>query len=264
MSERMIVDMQSSILYVYDEFAVSEKYARVIEAIEIELANKGLQGDIFRYQTLGDMRKPLEERLRHSTIKQVVFVGSEKMLSFALEQSSRGHIFGFIPLFSSHFTKSLGLPVGVEAVSVLAARVLVAFDVGLVNDQLFFEEVVLPEGRFRLTVKDAYTLEPVERGALSVRNLGLLREHGVDWADPFDGLLELVFQSPPPTASWLKKIFGAQPKETRLPFKEAQLELLDGGQVFADGQILSGTSFSFSVRPGVFRCIVGRGSRFLK
>lgn len=255
--------MPGSILYVYDEFAVSEKYARQIEAIEIELARINLQGEIFRYQSLGDMRKPLEEKMKNNTLKQVVFVGSEKMLSFALEQSMSGQIFGFIPLFATNFSKALGIPVGTEAVLVLAARVLVAFDIGIVNDQLFFEEVVLPEGRFSIKINEQYSLEPKEQGALSIRNLGLLRDHGVDWANPFDGKLELVFQSPPPNTSWLKRLFTSQPQETRLLFERAELEVFQGASLYADGNALSGSQYHLSIRPAAFRCIVGKGSRFL-
>lgn len=256
--------MIRDLVYLYDDVASSKKLERTILELEQTITQKNLGGNVAKQDTFREMRHMVAEQVRNGA-KTLVFVGSEKsVLDGLMELSSSEVIIGFIPLTPSLFAQTLGIPVGVEALTILSARFVMPFDMGVVNNTLFFNDIALPSTQAKITLDKKYTVQPTQLGAISIRNTGQFRPNVQELGNPFDEKLELIIQTTrqsfPRWQFWKKPVI----EETRLFFQQGTLESAEEMEVFVDGRVMQGKRFEIGIKPKALRLIIGRNAKILE
>ena len=242
--------MNPTFAYVYDAFLSDRKHERELAQVETELARLGVEGKVIRLSMFRQVRELIADALRLG-VRNLIFVGNDRTFQSALPYlPSFDLTVGFIPFEKSGtIAQALGIPTGVLAAEVLAARRIELFDLGTCDGRPFLVDAVVPipgstlevEGRYRVGSNSAH---------LEIRNLVGSR------AD--DGELDAHFLPAEPSglfAKWRERVLG---KETHLLFKQGTLTCPPGSSLILDGEAVSGSTFSFGVLPRALKCIVGK------
>ncbi len=241
-------------VYIYDEFLGERKYERVLALIESRLALLDLQGAVARLSSLRGTREIVSSLVKDG-VTTVVIVGDDrtvdKVMWFLPELSVT---VAFIPVRVPQETaKLLGIPMGMAACDVLAARHVEALDVGTLNDRFFLVEVFVPQSVAWVEVPGQFTVRAVKGGSISIKNLG---------ADAHDGLLELsILPQQVKKVGWLMK---PAVQVTRLLVSRAIITAADTIEAQVDHHILNGVRFEVGVLAQKLRFITGRNRPIAK
>ncbi len=247
--------MNRSFAYIYDDFLADTRFERPLAAVEAELSRLGINGRTVRMGMFRDPRDLTSDLVRGG-VNTVVVIGNDQTLLHVLWfLAPLGVCIGYIPMAPSHaIADLLRIPKGAAAVDVIGARYIEALDVGMLDGQAFLTEVVIPDGRARLTI-GTYALSPVDAGGMAIRNIGSL-DQGVS-EDARDGQLIAVIQSEgKKTGSWpwAKRAYH----ETRVPFTAATLAVEKTSCAYIDGRKIPGKTYALEVSPGMLKVITGR------
>lgn len=242
--------MNPTFAYVYDAFLSDRKHERELAQVETELARLGVEGKVIRLSMFRQARELIADALRVG-VRNLVFVGNDRTFQSALPYlPSFDLTVGFIPFEKSGvIAQALGIPTGVLAAEVLAARRIEMFDLGTCDGRPFLIDAVVPIPGSSLEVEGRYRVGS-DTAHLEIRNLVGSR------AD--DGELDAHFVPAEPSglfAKWRERVLG---KETHLLFKQGTLTCPPGSSLVLDGEAVAGSSFSFGVLPRALKCIVGK------
>ncbi|MDO8618259.1 MAG: hypothetical protein Q7N87_05250 [Candidatus Uhrbacteria bacterium] len=249
--------MNPAFAYIYDDFLSDRRFEREISILETELASRGVEGQVARLAMFRSARETIID-LACAGAKNIVFVGNdktvEKMMWFLPDV---GVTVGYIPLTKpAHIGTLLGIPMGLSAVDVLAARLVETIDVGKLDDRYFLTEVIVPATVASLEVEGQYRVSPAVGGAIAVRNLGSVSGKIPVAADPKDGWLEAIIQTRVNGDRWL----GKSPlDETTIRLKRGTIISKEPIDVFMDGHTVNGFSFKLSIVPNKLKVITGKG-----
>lgn len=256
--------MNPAYAYVYDDFLSDRRYENDLSTLETELSRRSIEGRVVRLAMFRSAKEMVSDLVRVG-VKNVVFVGNDqtlqKMMWFLPDLNVT---IGYIPLSEPSVVAGLlGIPLGMGAIDVLAARLVEVLDVGCLNDRYFLTEVVIPATTASLNVENRYRIRPAIGGAIAVRNLGMMGADGRSSADPKDGLLTAVVQTAPDKKRgwpWKK----SELNETKIFLKEGSIESAEPIDVFVDGHPINGFSFHLSIVPAKLKVITGREKKFKK
>src|SRR3990167_3377239 len=150
-------------VYLYDNFLRDKKFLPVVKAMEISLTDFGIAGKILRLNNYTDAKSTIDDEIKRGA-KTVVMVGNDKTIGQVLSRSANCECtFGFLPVGSDNaIAEVLGIPVGVEACTILSRRRKESLDVGWMNNRYFVSQLrvmpakleVIYDERFKVTAAD--------------------------------------------------------------------------------------------------------------
>ncbi len=255
--------MNSSYVYIYDDFLAQRQFEREVAALETELNAFDMAGPIGRLALFRSARD-LVMSLMDDQVTTVVVVGNDSTLDKTMWFLPDLDVtIGYIPLAKPcPVAELLGIPLGARACEVLAARYVETLDMGRLDDRYFFTEVLIPETRAGVDIDGRYTISSRDGGMLSVRNLGGMMKSRMEAAQASDGFLEAVLI---PRVSEPKGLFRRRGKAdgetTRVPFASGKIVSSDPVEAYVDNHVVNGFSFEVSVVPGALKMITGRGRK---
>ena len=251
--------MNPAFAYVYDEMLADRKFERPLSFLETGLAQRGMEGKVTRLAMFRHAREMVMD-LAKQGVKNIVFVGNDKTLEKVMWFLPDVDVtIGYIPLdHPSKIAALLGIPLGQESVDVLAARLVETIDVGRIEERYFLTEVTLPITTACLEIEGNYRLQAIGGGAIAIRNLGAPTQTGMCSADPKDGWLEGVIQKKIDVKGMRRLMHSVELSETKIHFKHGKIISQESIDVFVDGQLLQGHTFTISIVPKRMRIITGR------
>ena len=247
----------STTAYVYDDFLGERKFERPLVDLEQKLNALGVFGHVARLALFRNARD-LVTSLISKGVNTVVIVGNDrtldKMMWFLPEMNV---VIGYIPMSGpSEIATLLGIPVGVDAVDVVAGRFIENLDIGLIEDRYFLSEIALPATMASIDIEGAYRLSTIHGGAISIRNLGGADAQGIHRADPKDGRLDVVI-TPQLTAKpsrWNKQA----PEETHTLISHGRIFSSEPVDVRVDAHVVNGFEFRLGIASQKMRFITSR------
>lgn len=254
--------MNPAFAYIYDDFLSDRRFERELSVLETELARRGIEGRVGRLAMFRSARETIID-MACAGAKNIVFVGNDKtvqkMMWFLPDVDVT---IGYVPLGQpTHIATLLGIPFGLPAVDVLAARLIETIDVGKLDDRYFLTEVIVPATVASLEVEGRYRVSPAQGGAIAVRNLGSVSGKIPVRADSKDGWLEAIIQTRINGEKWLGQ---SQLSETIIPLKKGTIMSKEPIDVFMDGHTVNGFSFRLSIVPNKLKVITGKSREPLK
>jgi len=252
--------MNSSYIYIYDDFLTDRQFERDVATLETELNTYDMAGQIGRLALFRSARD-LVMSMVHDHVATIVIVGNDSTLDKTMWFLPDLNIpIGYVPLAGpSAIADLLGIQVGVRACEALAARNIETLDMGKIDDRYFLTEVSISSTFAGIEVDGNYTLSSRYGGALSVRNLGGLQDGRMDFADAQDGFLEVVMTPDQEEQSRFLKRRSAQMETTKILLEEGRIVSRDPLEAFVDNHVVHGHTFRVSSVPSILRFITGRG-----
>lgn len=241
--------------YVYDEFLQDRRYERDLSLIETRLTDLGIAGKIARLALFRDARELIRDEIR-SGATTIVAVGSDKTLRKALDAvGDTKTVVALLPVGPQGVLAGLlGMPIGAASCDVLSARIIEELDEGEVNGRRFVQAVHIADADYVATCKKGYTLTPLRKSSVEVRNLAEPDDAGVQ--SPVDARLSLILRS---------ARFGLLGKKTDVsvvPFEEMTIKYERVVEAMVDGEPLESKDFVFRVIPKALRVVTGRARKF--
>lgn len=250
--------MQPSFAYLYDGVLAQNSFLKGVTRIENEAARLGVQGPVIR-DGFHDVAHALSE-LSARGIKNLVFVGTDLwFLRWIPWMAKHGHmIIGYLPVEPSLLAKAFGMPVGGNAVEVIAARVVRALDLGLANDRPFLTEAIAIKTAAKLELEGSYAVSARVPSPLSIQNFALQPKTGQVISVGQDGQLEAILQTPVERKAWLGIFKRTDVEETRIAFTRAKVrDDREPVEFVVDGQMIKAKEIQFDVLPKAVSFIVG-------
>jgi hypothetical protein len=256
--------MNPAYAYVYDDFLADRGFERDIAALETKLNTFDLAGRIGRL-ALFRSAKDLVEGMVKQGITTVVIVGNDTTLDKTMWFLPDLNVtIGYIPIAGpSAVAKLLGIPVGLAACDVLAARLVETIDMGRLDDRYFLTEVSLPATMASLEIEGRYRISSMHGGSLTVRNLGGHVGAEMALSDAKDGYLEAVIMPVPEerkSAIWKRQI---EVGGTSILLRHGLIISKDPVEAVVDNHAVSGFRFEVSVVPNKLKIVTGRGRKLV-
>lgn len=254
--------MNPSYVYVYDDFLTDRGFEREVAALETYVSGLGMSGRVGRL-TLFRGAYDLVRGLVDEQVTTIVVVGNDSTLDKTMWfLPDLNATVGYIPITKpSVVADLLGIPCGLRACDVLAARYVETLDMGKLDDRYFLTEISIPATLAGIEIEGKYTVSSRYGGALSIRNLGGLDQKEMDPADAQDGMLEAVIAPERPEGKGpLWKRVGAE-APTRIVFDRGKIVSKDPVEAFVDNHVMNGFEFNVSAVPKAMKMITGRGRR---
>lgn len=251
--------MNSNYAYIYDDFLADRKFEREVAGLETKLNTYDLAGRIGRL-TLFRSAKDLVEGMVKQGATTVVIVGNDSTLDKTMWFLPDLNVtIGYIPLVGpGEVGKLLGIPTGVSACDVLAARLIETLDMGKLDDRYFLTEVRVPATTAALDIEGKYRVAPSSGGSITIRNLGGRQGSALVPADAKDGYLDAVIapHEPDKKGFWMQ---APKVQSTQMLLRQGEIISKDPLEAFADNHAVSGFRFSVSIVPQKIKFITGRG-----
>lgn len=252
-------------VYLYDNFLRDRKYASIVKAIEVQLTDFGIAGKILRLHNYSDAKPVIEDEIKRGA-KTVVIVGNDSTLGHVLSHAAMlGCTFAFLPVGSNNsIAEVLGIPVGLEACTVLSRRRKEKMDVGWVNNRFFISQLhvhpakieVIYDERFRVTAKDK--MEVVVCNLQPFYWKKDKNDSQVQVVHPQDGKLE-AFLRPLTKKRW----WGYTYEDPSIfPFGEMEIRGSEPFAVEADGKTTKEIKLKIKLAHTKVEMIVGRDRQF--
>lgn len=240
--------------YIYDEYLQDRRYERDLSLIETRLTDLGIAGKIARLALFRDAKELIRDEIRHGA-STIVAVGNDRTLRRALDAvGDTRTVVALLPVGPQGVLAGLlGMPVGVPSCDVLSARIVEELDAGEVNGRRFVQAVDMGEVDVVVKTK-AYTITPLKRASVEVRNLAEPDDAGVQ--SPVDGRLSLILR----IAKF--SIFGSKTNVSVVPFDELTIACDKMVEISVDGDPLQGKDFVFTIVPKALRVVTGKSRKF--
>lgn len=254
--------------YLYHQLLKKSKYNKLVLDIDSRIHKLGLDGTKSRLGSYTSIPESVAQALRDRT-ETLVVVGDDHLLSDVINQlctQDSSHItLAYIPAFKeSNITKSLGIPVGGEAVQTLARRRVEPITVGCVGDVFFIDALTLSKLPIVIEHDDTYrTSFTHKHGIITIHNLPdhtLPQKYHIQ-SNPKDSIFEVVFKIVP------KKLIGRSPDPSIDSIFHAESISITGLQnrikpVIVDGHTTIKTPLSVGARKDPLNIIVGKNRLF--
>lgn len=251
---------RDSYAFIYDDFLSDRQHERHVAEIEARLAALDLTGRAARL-ALFRSAKDLVESMVHQGVTTIVVIGNDRTLDKVMWFLPDLDVtLGYLPITEpTKVAEVLGIPRGVEACDVLAARIIEALDVGRLNERYFLTEVKLPQTVASVDIEGRYRVSPKDGGSIMVRNLGSAVVKGEPQADARDGLLEVIITPHEEgKGRWGRK---KNSPETRVLISHGEIVSPEPVDVYADNHVVNGMRFALNILPKKLKVITGRNRR---
>lgn len=252
-------------VYIYDNFVRAKKYLAAIKAMEIRLTDFGIAGKILRLQNYSDAKSLIEDEIKRGA-KTVVIVGNDKTFGQVLSGAATANCnFGFLPIGNDNtIADVLGIPVGVEACTVLSRRRIEKLDIGWVNNRYFVSQLKAGPGNLEVVYDERFKVTGDNLLEVVVCNLQPFfwkrdsHAKNFEVVHPQDGKLE-AFLRPLTKKRWFGYSYEAP---SVFPFSEMEIKGKEPFPVEADGKITKEIRIKIKLAPERVQMIVGRGRKF--
>ncbi len=244
-------------LYVHDSFIQKPKYAKAIDKMEIKLISLDIKGSVTKLNTL----KSITESIRlhtHENIHTVVAVGDDQTLFRvinALVTLDKKITVGYIPIGeNTNIAETLGVPKDIEkACEVVSSRITRPFDVGKINEKIFFKNILLTTSPETIMTTPKYSIQFLDNNIVSIQNFSPTKNNVFGLGNPMDGSLDLfVFEQE-------KKFFHKKKINTQLSISDITISSDSNKPVsiiIDDGEIIK-TPAHIEVLHNAIKIIVG-------
>lgn len=253
-------------VYLYDNYLSGRKYQPILKQMEIRLVDYGIAGKILRLNNYIDAKPIIEDEIKRGA-KNIVIVGNDRTFGHVLSRGATSEsVFGFLPVGPENtIAEVLGIPVGVEAVEVLARRRKEKLDVGWFNNRFFVSQLHVFPAKVRVIYDEKFQVTTPCKTEVVVCNFQPFywKRHKKDSEElvvhPQDGKLEAFLR--PLTKTGL---FGYKYEEPSIfPFEEMEI-IGEGGPfvVEADGKATKEIRVKIRLAKNKVDMIVGRDRKF--
>ncbi len=252
-------------VYLYDNFIRHKKFAATVKAMEINLTDYGIAGKIIRLNNYTDAKPIIEDEIKRGATT-VVMVGNDHTFGQVLSRSATCEtVFGFLPIGPGNsIAEVLGIPVGVEACTVLSRRRKVRLDVGWINNRYFVAQLhvlpapleVLYDERFRVTANDL-----MEMVVCNLQPFYWKQHKGdaeTQVVHPQDGKLE-AFLRPLTKKRWWGYTYESP---SIFPFEEMEIRSAEPFTIEADGRRTKEIKVKIKLAHNKIEMIVGKYRKF--
>jgi len=252
-------------VYLYDNFLRHKKFAPLIKAMEIRLTDYGIAGKILHLSNYIDTKPIIDEEIRRGA-KTFVIVGDDKSFGHVLSRGATCECtFGFLPVGPDNtIADILGIPVGIEAVDVLAKRRKERLDIGWMNSRYFVSQLHVLPSKVEVTYDERFRVTSNGKMEVVVCNLQPFywkkdkKDKEQHMVHPQDGKLE-AFLRPLTKQGW----WGYKYEEPSIfPFEEMEITGKEPFAVEADGKISKEVKVKIKLARNKIEMIVGRNRKF--
>ena len=252
--------MPESYAFIYDEALNERRHERVLAETETRLTTLGVTGRTIRLAMFRNIKETIEGLVRGG-IETVVIVGNDQSLDKAMWFLPDLDItLGYLPIIGqSRFNTPLGIPNGVAACDVLAARRIETIDVGVCDGRYFLTEVKIENTIARVDIEGKFSLSSETGGSVIIRNMNVGEGESSDVQDGWLEVLVRPLDAKTPSRWRRAKLLP----ETRVPTRFGEIVSPDPVELQVDTHLTSGFHFQFSVVPRKLRVIVGRERHLL-
>ena len=245
--------------FVYDEILSERKYERDLMALQVKLTTLNITGRDIRLAMFRSVKETIESLVKQG-VTTIVVVGNDRTLDKVMWfLPDLDVMLGYIPLIPpTDVAAPLGIPVGLAACDVLAARLVETIDVGICDNRYFLTEAKMTNTIAAISVEGKFSLSPMNGGTIIIRNLDIRNgEHEIR-NDAKDGLLEVIVKpNPVQTSRWQKPTSDI----TKMYMKSGMVISPEPVDVLIDGHMMNGFRFPFGIAPKKLKMIVGRGRK---
>lgn len=283
--------------YIYDTFLENSKYFKVIDRIELRLADLGINGESTRVRPLRDMKEIILDVLENER-PTIIIIGNDHtyktIMDIVLTQNKQPIseiTLGIIPVGSPNtIGQALSIPEGEAACDTISARILKVLDLGKVNNEYFLTRALIGLGTRKRDLQPKKTLlralSYIPRETIfkidekfqlrvdllqaAIVNLSL-HATARPAANPEDGILNVYISSRQSKLSLLKHFKNLENEQYySLPntsiFKAKKIQISSpynkSFPIFADNQKVGQTPLTIEVEPRGLRVIVGKNRTF--
>lgn len=285
--------------YIYDSFLENPKYRKILDRIEIRLADLAIPGEASRVRPLRNLEEIVLEGLNQGK-RTIIAVGNDqtlKKVTHAVLTQNKVPLsdltLGIIPVGKPNFvSQGLGVPAGEAACEAISGRIVRNIDLGKVNNEYFLTSAYLGFGGKKrdrnraghLSFLRSLRYNPREmifkiddkfkiRLALfqaNFINLSLNKE-ALPLANPCDGILNVLITAKLSRFSlWKSRGLIEAGKYALLPktsvFQARKIEIIAPRQrkvnIFGDFQKISRAPATISIASQKLRMIVGKERTF--
>lgn len=251
---------QGSYAFVYDEVLNERRYERQLSALEARLTTLGLSGRTIRLAMFRSAKDAIEGLVRHG-VSTIVIIGNDRTLDKVMWFLPDLDVtLGYLPVFGpSDVGIPLGIPSGVDACDVLAARIVETIDVGICEDRYFLTEAKITNTIAAVNIEGRFSLSTMHGGTIIVRNLDIRNADGEIRNDVKDGLLEVIVKPKDVGAPsrWGRK----KAQVTKMYMRHGEIVSPDPVDLQIDGHVTNGFHFRFKIAPRALKVIAGRTRR---
>lgn len=148
--------------YLYDTFLADKKYENSIDRIKTRLLDLEIQGKHERLTLLKSIDELINDEVKKG-ISTVIAVGNDLTFLKLIDVAAKnGVTLGLIPIGErNQLSACFGIPPEDAACEVIAARKIVKFDLGKINNLYFFSSLKINKNLERLTIeKDNFKIVP--------------------------------------------------------------------------------------------------------
>ncbi|MBT4722670.1 hypothetical protein HOB30_02845, partial [Candidatus Falkowbacteria bacterium] len=190
-----------------------KKYERVLDRIKTRLLDLEIQGKHEKLTLLKSLDELINDEVKRGT-STVILVGNDKTFQKVVDVATKNKVtLGIIPVGpDNNIAESFGISDVETACDIIAARKIISFDLGKVNDFYFFSDVKLVKNLSRLNiVKDSYKILPKpECVEVSVSNFYFPRgeepyNSKMNKYSAQDNKIELLIRTEKKKKNWFKK-----------------------------------------------------------
>jgi diacylglycerol kinase family enzyme len=146
--------------YLYDTFLSDKKYEKVIDKIKTRLLDLEIQGKHEKLTLLKSLDELVDDAVTRGATS-IIVLGNDKIFQKVVNKAAHSGVpIGIIPIGpNNHIAASFGIANEEQACDILAARKIVNFDLGKIQDFYFFTNVKFDKNLSRLTIKkDSYQI----------------------------------------------------------------------------------------------------------
>ncbi|OGH80754.1 MAG: hypothetical protein A3I29_04235 [Candidatus Magasanikbacteria bacterium RIFCSPLOWO2_02_FULL_44_11] len=233
--------------------------------MEISLTDFGIAGKILRLHNFVDAKPIIDDEIKRGA-KTFVVVGNDRTLGHVLSRAATaGCTFGFIPIGSfTSIAGVLGIPVGLEACTILSRRRKECLDVGWVNNRFFISQLHIHPSRIEIIYDEKFRVTAKDKMELVICNLQPYfwkkdkKDLETRVVHPQDGKLE-AFVRPLTKNRW----WGYTYEDPSIfPFEEMEVRGEQPFPVEADGKITKEIRLKIKLAHTKVEMIVGRDRKF--
>jgi hypothetical protein len=182
-------------VYVYEARLDNNKFHQTLAKIETRLTDLGLNGKIIRLNPMHNLERTIRDEAKAD--RTIVLVGGDALVNSALSILHNYNLpIGIIPIGKEN--NSIALSLGIEseemACDTLAARRIIQCDLGLVNDAVFINQLLIKTDQALIDIQNNLNLEINSKSTIQITNLLDINIINDFDSLPDDGLLELTIE----------------------------------------------------------------------
>ncbi len=252
-------------VYLYDNFLRHKKYTPLVKAMEIRLTDYGIAGKILHLNNYIDTKPIIDDEIRRGA-KNIIIVGNDRTFGHVLSRGATCEcIFGFLPVGPDNtIADILGIPIGLDAVDVLAKRRKERLDIGWMNSRYFVSQLHVLPAKVEVVYDERFRATSSGKMEVVVCNLQPFywkkdrKDEEQRVVHPQDGKLE-AFLRPLTKKGW----WGYNYEEPSIfPFEEMEISGKEPFTVEADGKISKEVKLKIKLARNKIDMIVGRNRKF--